>query len=290
MLSQLHFATTTAEYKNHWNDAVYLDVCASRAAINQIPLPCWRTSYEIINKKNDSNSGGATVGCHELQCLGSSGMFCWPRTSRTDTVQLSPANISAGADIPVGTVIYQGRWVTPSTGTAVMICLSPVDTSMWYNIAWSIESAPLPLSSWAGSPFGGAVYQTNIPGIGIAISRNNNSDAAILGQPNYQHPNDTENLVTGGSYEPPLGTRTLYVTLIKTGTIAPGNYTLNASSLPTASISITNPISHAATAGLPIKVYTIQFQGQLNISTQTCTTPDVDVYLGKFEKANISLE
>lgn len=208
-----------------------------------------------------------------------------PGLPRTDTVQLSPANISAGADIPVGTVIYQGRWVTPSTGTAVMICLSPVDTSMWYNIAWSIESAPLPLSSWAGSPFGGAVYQTNIPGIGIAISRNNNSDAAILGQPNYQHPNDTENLVTGGSYEPPLGTRTLYVTLIKTGTIAPGNYTLNASSLPTASISITNPISHAATAGLPIKVYTIQFQGQLNISTQTCTTPDVDVYLGKFEKS-----
>ncbi|HHH1368273.1 TPA: fimbrial protein [Yersinia enterocolitica] len=208
-----------------------------------------------------------------------------PGFPRTDTVQLSPANISAGADIPVGTVIYQGRWVTPATSTVAMICRSAVATSMWSNIAVSIESVPLPISNWAGSPFGGAVYQTNIPGVGIAISRNNNSDVAILGQPYYKYPSDNENLVTGGSFETTLGTGTLYVTLIKTGTIAPGNYTLNASSLPTASFSISNPISHAATAGLPIKVYTIQFQGQLNISTQTCTTPDVNVYLGSYEQS-----
>ncbi|WP_145530326.1 fimbrial protein [Yersinia alsatica] len=211
-----------------------------------------------------------------------------PGFPRTDTVQLSPANISAGADIPVGTVIYQGRWVGSTGGAMYMGCVAPVDSTMWFNNVLMIDSAPLPLSSWTGSPFGGAVYQTNIPGIGIAISFSNDAGAATQSQPYYQYPADRESafvIISPQKYTLSLLDRTLYVTLIKTGTIAPGNYTLNASSLPKASISTTNPLFHPANTGLPVKIFNIQFQGQLNISTRTCTTPDVNVYLGKYEKS-----
>lgn len=202
---------------------------------------------------------------------------------RTDNVQLTPSTISAGADIPVGTVIYQGRWVSGSTGLSVMSCVSAVDTSMWLNIAWGIDLAPQPLANWTGSPFGGKVYKTSIEGVGIAISRSSEGDAAILGQPNYQYPGDVNSLVEGGSYMPFMTNRTIYVTLIKIGAIAPGSYTFDGTTLPTVSLSVVNALTHPATAGLPIKAYVIKFQGQLTVSAKTCTTPNVNVTLGSFD-------
>ncbi|MDK2378322.1 fimbrial protein [Serratia fonticola] len=220
-----------------------------------------------------SNSALAVVACSAVS-----------GSSRTDMVQLTPAAISAGADIPLGTVIYQGRWVSGSTGISVMDCTSTVDpASIWLNVAWSVEQAPLPLANWSGSPFGGAVYETGIPGIGIAISRSNDGDAAKVGVPNYQFPGDVESPITGGHYKPYMANRVIYVSLIKIGTISPGNHTLDASNLPVAGLTIINPLYHAATTGLPITVTRVQFQGQLTISAQTCTTPDVNVNLGSFD-------
>lgn len=218
------------------------------------------------------NSAWAAVVCSPLN-----------GSPRTDTVQLSPQAISAGADTPVGTVIYQGRWMSGETGLSVMKCASAVDTVMWFNIVWSIDQAPMPLANWSGSPFAGAVYQTNIPGVGVAFSRSPDSEAFILGQPYYRFPSDTSSPVSGGSYEPYLNNRDIYVTLIKIGTIMPGNYSLDAAKLPTPSISITNALSHPATAGLPIKVHIAKLQGQLNVWAQTCMTPDVNVNLGSFD-------
>jgi major type 1 subunit fimbrin (pilin) len=203
---------------------------------------------------------------------------------RTDIVQLSPPNISAGADIPVGTVIYQGRWYSGTTGNSVIDCRSPVDTWFWINLAWGIESAPLGLSSWTGSPFGGAVYKTDIDGVGIAISRSNNGDAAILNRPNYVYATDLHRQITSGSYRPYMNDTTIYVSLIKIGTINPGSYTLNASKLPAANINVTNPLAHETTPGLPIKTNVVKFQGQMTVSTQTCKTPDVNVDMGSYEK------
>ncbi|WP_431225432.1 fimbrial protein [Serratia sp. L9] len=206
----------------------------------------------------------------------------WPRT---DTFQLSPPTISAGADIPNGTVIYQGRWVSGEADTGQFECLSPIaDEAFWFNIALTLNSTPLPLSTWSGSPFGGAVYQTNIPGVGVAISRSNTADAAALGSPNYQFPQDYQRTLENGGYSARLLSRTLYISLIKIGPISPGSYTLNASSLPTAAITAVSGNSHPATAGLPIRLFNIELQGQLTISSQTCTTPDVAVELGTYEK------
>ncbi len=212
----------------------------------------------------------------EVTCAALSG------TPRTDTVQLTPAIISAGADVPLGTVIYQGRWFGSDPGQQ-FLCIVPDNKNIWLDVVLGIKSAPKPLSNWTGGPFGGAVYETNIPGIGIAISRNNNADAATLSQPSHQFPNGVERVVTGGSHGGFLLNRTLYVSLIKTGPITPGNYTLDASQLPAAYLYIDNAAGRPYLQGLPISLNAIQFQGQLTVSTQTCSTPDVNVPMGSFE-------
>ncbi|MBC3230848.1 fimbrial protein [Serratia fonticola] len=205
-------------------------------------------------------------------------------SSRIDIVPLTPAAISAGADIPVGTIIYQGRWISGVTGISVMDCTSTVDPgSFWFNVAWSVEQAPLGLANWSGSPFGGAVYETGIPGIGIAISRSNNGDTAKVGQPNYQFPGDIQAPITGGHYKPYLVNRVIYVSLIKTGAITPGNHTLDSSKLPVAGLTIVNPLSHPTTPGLPITVTRVKFEGQLTVSAQTCSTPLVAVAMGSYD-------
>ncbi|WP_431223877.1 fimbrial protein [Serratia sp. L9] len=202
---------------------------------------------------------------------------------RVDTVQLSPPIISAGADIPIGTVIYQGRWHAGETFAIGAMCNGTPNESFWYNVTVMIRSAPLPLSSWSGSPFGGAVYNTNIPGIGVAISIRDKTDAATLGSPIYST-DISATAASDGTFAVRMANNKLSVSLIKTGPISPGNYSLDSSQLPSFGIDLTNPRGYAAIAGFPIKAHTVRLQGQLTVTSQTCTTPDVPVSLGSYEK------
>ncbi|WP_236849214.1 fimbrial protein [Chania multitudinisentens] len=143
-----------------------------------------------------------------------------------------------------------------------------------------IIQAPYPLSGLNTGPFAGAVYQTNIPGIGVAISRYNNRAAATLGAMGYRD----EDIVVGTSGGAvTFGGATRYVSLIKIGSLTPGSYSLSAASLPTASDQAVNSRTGAAVQGLPIVLNRVTFQGNLTISTQTCTTPDVNVSMGSYD-------
>ncbi|WP_114194434.1 fimbrial protein [Edaphovirga cremea] len=214
-------------------------------------------------------------------------IVCTPMNGspRTDIVQLSPGNISAGEDIPLGTVIYQGRWYSGAiVGKSVISCASPVDTSFWLNVAWGLENAPLPLSSWTGSSFGSAVYETGIQGVGIAISQGSDGRGATLGQPVYKYPNDFNTLLTSGFYQPYLADNNIFVSLIKIGPMNAGSHNLEAVKLPSANITLINPLRHPITStGLPIKAIIVKFQGQMTVNTQTCTTPHVNVNLGSYD-------
>ncbi|WP_245956889.1 fimbrial protein [Edaphovirga cremea] len=192
------------------------------------------------------------------------------------TVPLSPPVISIGADIPEGTIIYQGGWTNPPS---YMLCLAD-EFPAFYNWAVSIVHAPLPLSGLNTGPFAGAVYQTNIPGIGVAISRYKDRAAAIMGAPGYRD----EDVVIGeaGSFAT-LSSATRYISLIKIGTLIPGSYSIAASSFPTASDDIMNSRSASPIQGLPIRLNNVTFQGNLIVSSQTCTTPNVFVTLGSYE-------
>ncbi len=194
------------------------------------------------------------------------------------SVPLSPPIISAGADIPIGTIIYQGRWM--NAPTVSIECQSP-GGGFPFNWAVGIEQAPLPLSGLNTGPFAGAVYQTNIPGIGVAISRYSESAAATLGTFGYRNDDaifgtDPYGLVT-------LGTATRYISLIKIGPLTPGSYSISASSFPTASDNMVNSRSGEPIQGLPLQLNRITFTGNLTVTAQTCTTPDVNVAMGAYD-------
>ncbi|MCW2485659.1 fimbrial protein [Candidatus Symbiopectobacterium sp. NZEC127] len=194
------------------------------------------------------------------------------------SVPLSPPIISAGADIPIGTIIYQGRWM--NAPTVDIECRSP-GGGFPFNWAVGIEQAPLPLSGLNTGPFAGAVYQTNIPGIGVAISRHNESAAATLGVFGYRN----EDVIFGN--EPyggvTLGAATRYISLIKIGPLTPGSYAISASSFPTASDNMVNSRSGEQIQGLPLQLNRVTFTGNLTVTAQTCTTPDVNVAMGTYD-------
>ncbi len=189
------------------------------------------------------------------------------------TVPLNPPVISAGADIPIGTIIYQGKWT--NAPAMVVSCSS----AALFNWAVGIVQAPFGLSGLNTGPFAGAVYQTNIPGIGVAISRYNNRAPATLGTLGYR--DEDISLDDNGGVLFDKSTR--FISLIKIGPLTPGSYSLSAASLPTASDNMVNSRVGAAIQGLPIQLNRVTFQGNLTISTQTCTTPDVNVDMGSYD-------
>lgn len=214
-----------------------------------------------------SHSGWAVVSC--AFAPGSNTAFL--------TVPLSPPVISAGADIPVGTIIYQGSWA--NVPTSDVECSSD-GTAVLSNWAVGIVQAPLPLSGLNTGLFAGAVYQTNIPGIGVAISRYNNHAAATLGAMGYRDEDITIGSL-GGRVS--FSNSTRYISLIKTGSLIPGSYSLSAASLPTVSDNMVNSRTDRSIQGLPIKLQNVTFQGNLTVSTQTCSTPDVNVLMGSYD-------
>ncbi|WP_248944106.1 fimbrial protein [Serratia silvae] len=209
--------------------------------------------------------------------------------TQTETVPLSPPVISAGADIPVGTILYQGSWSMKNTKMGCQWAQADVGKSFWYSSSTLISNAPLPLSGLMTGPFAGAVYQTNIPGIGVVMSRTPDGNPIIPTRPAVT--TDAENPIRqvsnelGGALDFAGSTR--YVSLIKTGPITPGSFTLSGANLPSIRTMIEQPVnSHpgsVAVTGLPFTFYNINFQGTLTIATQTCATPDVSVTLGSFE-------
>lgn len=208
---------------------------------------------------------------------------CSPGTQRTDTYTITPGMLSAGQDIPLGTIIYNMTWNDSNMGNQIRCNtnISGGESARTPGISLGVESAPYPLSSWNGSPFPGKVYTTNIPGVGFAVW--NNGNAAIVGSPIISEPftvtvPDSSTTQAMGSGSP------LDVSLIKIGNIPPGNYTINASTFPVikkfwpASPLIANDVVSRR----------ITFAGTLTVVAQTCTTPDVSVNLGSYDTSVLS--
>ncbi|MGK4444941.1 fimbrial protein [Yersinia enterocolitica] len=192
------------------------------------------------------------------------------------SIPLNPPVISAGVDIPNGTIIFQGNWI--GSQTPLIECIFDGIPNA-HSTAFSISQAPLPLSSLNTGPFAGAVYQTNIPGVGVAVSRSINGPGAKLGVPVRR---DDELIMTAGGtidYQP----ATRYVTLIKTGELTPGSYSISGAGFPSVRDDMVNSLTDRPIKGLPIELSQATFQGNMTVSTQTCTTPHVSVNLGSYE-------
>ena len=204
---------------------------------------------------------------------------------RTDTIPLAPINISAGVDMPNGTIIYRGSWFGSLPGYQITCNTSTVPESFNYTFNLGINSAPLPLSSWNSSPFAGRVYETGIPGIGVSISDGNQGVTQSI--PYANAGNRVYEMIDNTIHHNVINS-TRYINLIKTGPITPGSYPLSSANLPSAKLYFDNIPGMSAVVGFPITSNILQFQGTLNVSAQTCTTPDVNVPMGTYD-ANADL-
>ncbi|QPF30590.1 type 1 fimbrial protein (plasmid) [Klebsiella sp. BDA134-6] len=210
---------------------------------------------------------------------------CLPENTRTDTLQIKPLNISAGPDLPPGTVLYRGTW-RETDWTNLIQCQTTSTNgesgSVNYNLG--IETAPYPLSTWSGSPYGGKVYTTNIPGVGIAVWYS--FKAVTTSSPLITSANIDITVQNSGTTLRLSVSSAFDFSLVKIGDTPPGNYTIQASSFPVVKRFFTANSTNIK--GLPATVRTIVFSGSLNVSAQTCTTPDVNVHLGSHDVSTLT--
>jgi type 1 fimbria pilin len=207
---------------------------------------------------------------------------------RVDTVTLSPGVISAGGDFPNGTILFSGQWLGRNPGTQIRCTANPPGTAenpvtAYYDTKFMVNSAPRALSGWNSAPFAGAVYQTNIPGVGAALSASISTRAVTTTLAVTTAPNYVLNF-TGSYLNSSVSNPVRYLSLIKIGNLVPGSYTIDAASLPSAKLFHDNPSNGLnVISGFPITTNIINFQGNLTINAPTCTTPDVNVDLGTHE-------
>ena len=186
------------------------------------------------------------------------------------TMPLQSLNLTVGPDVSNGTIIYR-QYFKPSRATTINC--SGNTTSYQPTISWSYSSVPNGISDWSGSPFSGKVYETGVPGIGIAIYTYNKAVDRYTVPFTYQawqeeKTTDSVSWIAQGGFE-------FDVVLIKTGSITPG--TISGPQLPTVIYNF------QAQSISPLYLGSLSFSGAINVVSRTCTTPDVVVEMGTYE-------
>ncbi|MBO9652461.1 MAG: type 1 fimbrial protein [Variovorax sp.] len=178
--------------------------------------------------------------------------------AQTLTAPLTSASITAGRDLPVGSVLSHQIWT--QFANAGIECDSG---SMQLTIA--MENIGLALSAWQPSgAMAGKMYQTNLPGVGVTFRTNSTPSTYIP---------ETWTWTIGGDVN--TGARLMFglvqVQFWKIGDITPG--TISTVGFPTITMSVgTAP---------KMRLWTFNIMGgSLNIVSQTCTTSDQLVPLG----------
>lgn len=191
----------------------------------------------------------------------------------TPTIPLLTSNISVGADVPNGTVIHRQRvnfnnrpWLDCTT-----------DGGPEYNIDQylNLTNVPALVPSWSGV-YAGALYQTSLPGIGVAITNNDGYGVgtAISTVPFLKWTTPIPQDLTYGFY---YG-NSLIVNFVKTGPINAG--VITGAQMPT--VLLTAQPS-APVPGLPDTPFRVNFSGAISVIVNSCQTPDVLVPMGKYE-------
>lgn len=199
------------------------------------------------------------------------------------TIPLSVGNISVGKDVSIGTIVHSFKVVGNNDLRPWQNCKHEGAPNVVIDQYLSLINTPSPVSNWGG-PYAGAIYQTTVPGLGFAII---NNDGMNPGQaistvalkkwmtPISQYNDAGYSFYYGNSF-------TIY--FIKTGDMNSGS--VDGTRLPTVLLK-TN--SATPVAGVPDTIYSINFSGSLNVIAATCTTPDVNVNMGKWDVSNISI-
>lgn len=204
---------------------------------------------------------------------------------QTEVVSLSPPVISAGVDVPVGTVLYQAQVIPKDMYAVIKWQQSDVGKTLFYATAANISNTPHPLANLPVGIYTDGVYQTGIPGIGVAIV--GSGGIPFTEAPRFAENQNLLKSELAGGISGVGAASTKYVVLIRTGPITPGNYPISGADFPTLRQGLEgSQSSHAnavTTVGLPIYHWYISFRGNITVSAQTCITPDVPVALGSYD-------
>jgi type 1 fimbria pilin len=192
------------------------------------------------------------------------------------TLSIAPQNITAGPDIPNGTIIYSGRFT--QRGLVKVNCVSTtVPESGVVNKYLKVKSTSMPLSSYKGTGRLEHVYETGVPGVGVAVWK---GAAGVVANAQTLVSPYTINVKYASGTSTTLDSSFSFG-LVKTGTISPG--VINGANFPV----IISALSNGDNMNMPADAIlaTVGFSGTINVISQTCTTPDVNVNLGVYEKS-----
>ncbi|MBW4204109.1 type 1 fimbrial protein [Enterobacter cloacae subsp. cloacae] len=179
----------------------------------------------------------------------------------TATAPLQGGNISVGPDTPDGTVLFR-QYFRPSYTHSITCNASPAAYTWQSNYLYL--NLPLPEGGWSGLPRGGKVYETGVPGIGVYAWYSGNAFPFTKNSGTTQaNVNYTYSMLTEFD-----------ISFIKTGPVSPG--VISGSNLPTVISEFTIPGNGT------MRLSTIRFSGTVNVVSGTCTTPDVNVDMGKY--------
>lgn len=174
------------------------------------------------------------------------------------TQPLLGGNLTVGRDIALGAEIYRQ---THNAATQARISCS-VGT---YNIATmrNLLVTPHPKSSWAGVPWGGNVYESGVPGIGVVFWFSGTAFPSVVNNTNC---GGGTNLCIWTAQT----TLAYDMTFLKIGDVSPG--TIQGAQLPT--------INQVWVSSNSLEVMRMNYSGSINIVSRTCSTPDVNVPMG----------
>lgn len=175
---------------------------------------------------------------------------------------LQVSAISVGRDVPVGTEVYRQKFNMASGQAVKLECLyAPYQQHTELTVDTSFG-----LTSWSSGTYAGKVYQTDIPGLGVAFNS--------LGGPLPRQTSKAGTACAPGTrcLVPFDGPSNFELILIKVGDVTPG--VLRGDSLPV--VSLFGNFGDARMLG-----FKMGLSGSIQIVSRTCSTPDVSVAMGR---------
>lgn len=217
-------------------------------------------------------AGGALLaGGLLLSCAAQAEVNCFKSSDNPPSIQNVTLNgtFYVGNELPNGSVLY--RTTEHNDKGASIQCDAGFSVGGVFGANNEPSGAPF---SQAGIPYSGQIYPTNVKGIGVALW--------VSGQGFTKESPSTPplSMSLGAAGEATLGGLSFDISLIKTGTIDSGSV-VDGTSIPQVIFYI---VPAPGYSGLPLTLWSVNFNGSIHFTTQTCQTPDVNVEMGSYDK------
>ncbi|MHC8308716.1 fimbrial protein [Pseudomonas sp. GT1P32] len=178
-------------------------------------------------------------------------------------ISLQVANLTVGRDVPLGSRFYRQEFSANLPNS--MLCTSASggvtfeDRSRWVV-------GPMRLASWNTGPLAGKVYESGVPGIGVAFFA---GGAWMPGASNIQYTNCGTNNPCSVSLD---GLSVSVLELVKISDVV-GSGVISGNSFPAYEHFIYQD-------GASYPYLRSSFSGSINVVSRTCQTPNVEVDMG----------